>query len=202
MRQFGQVWVLAFLVWLLGLTFFPTQSFGGVVGGTTGMACIGSDVGDTAKIGYDGSPVSHSVYDGRSILAPVQTVMRPESGCGILAQLGKLFAADTTTALSTYRVTQEGETFIRYESAIPESGGGQSGGNTIQIENQGTQGLTGQPGACIGSPLCHNATCLPRGGDQGFAQRQLSGVFVTRQAPFLNKQLNSEHLFQWSANGV
>jgi hypothetical protein len=30
-------------------------------------------------------------------------------------------------------------------TAIPESGGGQSGGNTIQIENQGTQGLTGNP---------------------------------------------------------
>jgi RHS repeat-associated protein len=112
----------------------PADPFG-LGEGTATENTFNSPVGSTlendspSSISFDPNGGNQSVQypfenfspnaDPNELLMAIGLALGPLGGAIDAGAAGGLIAAEETTALSTYRVTQEGETFIRYESDNP-----------------------------------------------------------------------------------
>jgi hypothetical protein len=70
-------------------------------------------------IGYDDIAKSGFAYDGSAVLTSGEKESGVTEERDFFTKSTKFLAAEETTALSTYRLTSEGETFVRYESDNP-----------------------------------------------------------------------------------
>lgn len=89
-------------------------------GGLSATPTCGYDGENRGGIAYDGHFLSISFYDGNEVLPIIGNEKHLCSGQASFASFTRFLAAEGTMALSPYRVTTAGESFIRYESGAAD----------------------------------------------------------------------------------